>query len=126
MDDRDKFRIEFQTCWLCGVAWHWRGLHIHEIARGCHRPEGFEDRAAWLRLCGDCHDEVGAWSVVRQLAMKKVADPEWYDRVAVNEMRGRQPEAITEGDVDGAFDQILPLWQARYQTSPTGFYGAWG
>jgi len=41
-------------------------------------------------------------SIVTQLAMKKINDPECYDRVAVNRMRGRADEAVTEAEVDEA------------------------
>lgn len=78
-------------------------LDIHEIARGSHRAEALHHRACWLRLCRACHEAIGdasAWPVAAQLALKKVHDPQWYDRELVNRVRGRAPESITEEEVD--------------------------
>jgi len=37
--------------------------------------------------------------IVRQLALKKINDPENYDRVQVNRIRRRDDEAVSEGEV---------------------------
>ncbi len=79
-----------------------------------------------MRLCGDCHDEVSQWKVVRQLAMKKLADPDYYDRRLVNELRSKHPEAITEADVDAAAEILVGQWQARYQVTSAPWQYAWG
>lgn len=76
---------------------------VHEIARGPARNKAIEVRACLLHLCRAHHDDMddySQWPIARQLALKKYSDPEGYDRVAVNLIRGRAPEAITEEEVD--------------------------
>ena len=96
---------QFDRCWCCGQPADpakCRHLETHEIARGVHRAKAVAAPAAWIRVCSLCHDTVGSMSIVTQLAMKKINDPECYDRVAVNRMRGRADEAVTEAEVDEA------------------------
>jgi len=101
---RAEWAREHAQCMICGERWidH---LHVHEIACGPARAKALEEPATWLRLCWRCHlDDDGVhnyavWPIVRQLALKKVHDPEHYDRVKVNELRGRAAEAITEAEV---------------------------
>jgi hypothetical protein len=94
---RSIWAKENPHCFLCGAR---HMLETHEIARGVHRNKGVSLPAAWLRVCNACHRIVEGWPVARQLALKKWCDFEFYDRVAVNLARGRQPEAITESEVD--------------------------
>lgn len=115
---REQFGLEFvEDCWACRKAWRgntiWRSLQTHEIARGVNRWRGLTDRAAMLRLCERCHqqmDDGAVWPVARQLALKKVCDPKWYDRVTVNVMRGRTPDAITEEEVDAYVQELQEVW----------------
>jgi len=79
-----------------------KSTDTHEIARGPARANAYALRLAWLRVCRRCHDELGDYSkfpISRQLFLKKTNDPEYYDRQRVNELRGRQPDAITEEEV---------------------------
>ena len=104
--DRTTWGKEHDACWLCGS----RGsdtapLQTHEIARGPARQAALKHPAAWLRTCNDCHAKLP--DVAGQLALKRRHDEEYYDRVAVNQLRGRQPEAITEADVDEAEKKLL-------------------
>ena len=111
---RATWSQEQDRCMLCGK----RGgdhpltrLETHEIARGPHRKKALECPAAFLRVCGFCHgDKLG--TITEQLAVKKFHDPECYDRVAVNHLRSRAPEAITEDEVDAALAQmnLQPLY----------------
>lgn len=73
---------------------------IHEIARGPARAASLMEPAALLCLCRAHHDEVQNWPVARQLALRKIVGPETYDRQRVNVLRGRQPDAITEEEVE--------------------------
>jgi hypothetical protein len=81
-------------------------LETHEIANGAAREASLAIPATWLRVCQECHQgprglhHKGVWPVARQLALKKWHDPEYYDRVWVNLLRGRDEGAITEADVD--------------------------
>ena len=82
-------------------------LHIHHIARGVHRQQAREVRVNLIRACMWCHDaHLDAMPIARQLAIKKKNDPQFYDRVAVNLLRGRQPEAVTEDEVDCEFQEM--------------------
>lgn len=104
---RRDFRWKIGECMLCGA----RSLHhdIHEISRGAGRGKAVKDRRCWLLLCRRCHELCGdyaVWPLAKQYALKAIADPDWYDRVAVNEMRGRMPEAMPEVEVVRAAYQL--------------------
>ena len=99
MTARDEFRMR-QHCMACGRSGAW---DVHEIASGPARHKAIKEPCAWLLLCRPCHNEMHdrtIWSITRQLALKKKMDPDNYDRIRVNELRGRHPEAITEEEVD--------------------------
>ena len=113
---RVQWGNEHPVCFLCGHDWSRRPnpdsdcltLSTHEIVRGVHRAEGVKLPAAWMRLCCPrCHDIVAGWPIVRQLAMKKRFDIDCYDRQAVNIARGRQPDAITEAEVDAKMEKLI-------------------
>jgi len=91
------FASAFNECWFCGGRWP---LEIHHIARGCHRAAGRMIEANLIRICSNCHDTVASMGIAAQLALKKICDPKNYDRVAVNRLRGRADEAVTEAEVD--------------------------
>jgi len=109
----EAFATEFAKCWLCGTragnTWPPR-LEIHHIARGPARAKAREERAALFRACQPCHRQrLDSMSVVVQLAVKCLADPAGYDRVLVNQLRGRADDAISEEDVAVAADAIRAL-----------------
>lgn len=97
---RDQFAIQFPKCWVCGKHAH----DTHEIVRGAMRHLGYIHRSCWIRTCRRCHDQelgdLSRWPVARQLALKKQYDPEYYNRIEVNLLRRRQPDSITESEVD--------------------------
>ena len=101
---REEWEYEHCFCFACRV-FHIESpyaLHTHGIPRGVFRQRALKVPAAWLRLCLIHHDEVddlSVWLIARQLALKYLMDKKHYDRVAVNLLRGRQPEAITEAEV---------------------------
>lgn len=108
---RDDWSWEHDTCMGCGYvagrSCGSRSMETHEIARGLARRPALTEPAAWLRLCGLCHAGVfAAMPIARQLAYKKLHDPYWYDRVAVNLLRGRQADAVTEDEVDAECETI--------------------
>jgi hypothetical protein len=105
-----QFAAENPRCWLCGVravnTWPPR-IQLHHICRGPDREAAREDRAALLAACPMCHAQLlDAMPVARQLGLKKMFDSAGYDRRQVNiirsahNLRGPQPEAITEAEVD--------------------------
>ncbi len=96
---RRQWSKQHDTCMVCGA---WRNLHTHEIPRGPAKAAAMDEPAAWLRVCGVCHDalgDYGQWPPARQIALKKMRDNEHYDRVKVNVLRRRHPDAITESEV---------------------------
>jgi hypothetical protein len=104
---RRQFVYDIARCMICGSCTG--GGDVHEIARGVSRKDSYHNRAAWLLLCRQCHDEVGnymLWPIVRQLAVKLVADPDYFDLEAVNLLRGRDRDAITLQEVK---DELLFL-----------------
>jgi hypothetical protein len=96
---RDAFLAEFRSCMMCQRK---PPTDVHEIARGASRGRAVLLRVTWLALCRDCHEEAGdysKWPITKQLALKLLRDPEHYDRVAVNRIRRRADDAITEEEV---------------------------
>lgn len=92
-------------CWVCGAAVK---LECHEIARGPARKWAVHDPSAWFATCHDCHmGPLDSMPVVDQLAIKRRYDPNKYDRVSVNRLRGRHPDAITDADVDSAESGLI-------------------
>lgn len=120
MDQRHQFLLEYGRCMVCGDGWRFadyfpKVLDPHEIARGPARRKAVDCPAAWLVLCRQHHEEMGdysVWPVVAQLALKRLRDPEHYDRQAVNLLRGRAPEAITDAEVDAAEKQVVSRLRA--------------
>jgi len=94
---RDEYRNQ-----LCQVCRYSPARDVHEIARGIYRAEAYCERVCWLAVCGDCHDLLGdysRWPIERQLAMKLLSDPEHFDLVKVNRIRGRADGAIVLADI---------------------------
>lgn len=98
---RAAYRIEFPTCQLCERR---KSRETHEIASGTSaRKKAVYHRAAWLAVCRECHREIHntmAWPIARQLYIKWRDDPDYYSRELVNVLRGTDPEAITQEEVD--------------------------
>jgi hypothetical protein len=93
---RREFKLHHKLCMACGCI----GCDLHHIARGADKVD---DPCVFLILCRPCHDEMddySIWPISRQLALKRRADPDNYDRVRFNQLRRRDPEAITEEDVN--------------------------
>ena len=101
---RNEWNEQHLRCFHCGLrSPSGDGLETHEIARGAARQKALKEPATWLRLCNGfwngCHELVSGWPLPKQLALKFLMDRGHYDRVKVNLLRGRQPEAITEEEV---------------------------
>jgi hypothetical protein len=96
---RKNFVAANFTCQCCMRR---KAVDCHEIPRGAHREQALEHRCAWLAVCRPCHeliDDYSEWPVARQLALKLLGDPEHFDLLTVNRLRGRDENAITMGDV---------------------------
>ncbi len=93
---RDEFRARFDPCFVSGAP----ATDVHEIARGASRKAALTEPAAWIASCRHCHANLlDCMTIARQLAHKMIRDPENYDRVAVNVLRHRAPDAVSERDV---------------------------
>jgi 5-methylcytosine-specific restriction endonuclease McrA len=93
---RDKFAADHPNCMVCGRP----ADDTHEIARGPARRKAQDKPFALLRLCRECHDDVHAkWSLGQQYALKALMDNGNYDRVALNRLRCREDDAISEREV---------------------------
>lgn len=78
------------------------------MARGPFRAASVQTPATWVFVCRTCHDEMGSadWPIAAQLALKAKHDPANYDRVCVNLIRGRPPNAIDASDVRKAAKRL--------------------
>ena len=100
-----EFAEEFPMCWICPTTYL---VQTHEMVSGANRAWGRSHREALLRACCDCHADIlhAQWQTTEmmpmQYALKRIRDPEWYDRPMLNVARGRDPEAITADDVRAA------------------------
>jgi hypothetical protein len=56
---------------------------------------------------------VQALPPVEQLALKGLRDGQFYDRVEVNRLRGRQPDAIAEHEVWQSLPAVLARMGVR-------------
>jgi len=117
---RTEFATEFDFCFACTDEWKRNlaipyVLDIHEMARGGSRKVAMGRRECWLRACRAHHVEMGnlgVWPISRQLALKKLRDPAFYDRVTVNRIRGQADDSITEEEVS--------QWDAEMADIPRG------
>lgn len=97
---RTIFLSEFQQCWFCGNT----STEVHEIANGNGiRNLAFAHRAAWAASCNRCNfhelTDKTKWPIERQLAVKLINDPAFFDLPAICEMRGRAATAIVIVDI---------------------------
>ena len=93
---------ENQTCcWSCGRKGSWPvSLQIHHFVRGCNRHAN--EMATLGAACEKCHREEHnghSLGLLRWMALKVLYDAEYADRVKVNTLRGRAPDAISEAEL---------------------------
>ena len=117
-DEVKAWGAEQVECWLCG--WEPEGkrlpgrfeMRTHHIARGNDREKARDELCALMRTCNVCHEAyLDGMLPAIQLAFKYVHDPDNYDRVKVNLLRGRQPEAITQDEVETAVATLKFMWR---------------
>ena len=107
---RQKFAWEFPRCMLCGLEKCC--MDTHEIARGPSRYAAYAERCTWLRLCRECHEQMGdysVWPIERQLALKLSRDAAFYSTRVFNEIRGRAAFAVNIRDVVPYLKTLPPL-----------------
>lgn len=97
--EREAYLKNAGLCEVCGVI---APRDVHEIARGPARSKSVKLRSCWLAVCRPCHEALGdyrAWPIAKQLALKLVRDPEFFDLAEVNHTRGRAANAIELKDL---------------------------
>jgi len=104
--DREEWRQETPDCCMyCGTLEvnAWPGLDIHEIERKSHAPNAWGDRCNYLKLCRRCHAGPFAnMDHARQLAVKLIRDPEYFDLWAWLRLRDPQlnaPDRVTMDEI---------------------------
>lgn len=103
---RDDFGMKFTHCFC--LPCQEPGTDVHEIARGSFRGKSIEEPAAWIKTCRHHHDrEFNGMPIATQLALKLLSDPENYDREAINRLRRRAPNAVSERDVAVEVSRIV-------------------
>lgn len=91
-------------CPICGRE----ELILHHMVAGPNRGRALLVRAAWLAICNYCNtgeieDEL-QWPIAKQLALKLVQDPEYFDLAEVNKLFAPEghpnpPRRVTMTDV---------------------------
>lgn len=99
---REAYKSRATKCECCRKR---KPDHCHEIASGGSRQKAVLNRCCYLAVCKFCHREIhdtidNPWPLVRQLAAKKLADPDYYDRLRFLEIKHWANTAITEQEVD--------------------------
>ena len=97
--DRKRYK---DGVWLCEACSKRQAVDTHEIVRRSTNSESLRQECCWLALCRKCHDEMGdysVWPITRQLACKLLATPDSFDLRLVNELRGRDEQAIEMAEV---------------------------
>jgi hypothetical protein len=93
---RDAYRKEFPKCQCgCGRV----ATDLHEIAAGAARESALSQREAWLHLARHCHEEIQSWPVVKQCALKFIADPHYLNLSTITDLRGRASSSIVLADL---------------------------
>lgn len=99
---RAAYVARARLCECCGKR---QADQCHEIVGGSNRWITFQERCFWLAVCFDCNmfalTDKKEWPLVRQLKLKLLADPEYFDLARVLEVAGFAPTYITIEEVRG-------------------------
>jgi hypothetical protein len=96
---RDKYLASKLLCEVCIKR---QPIEVHEITRGPAREASLDRPEVVLAVCRKCHDLLGdnrKWPVTRQLAVKFLRSPMLVNTQLVNDLRGRDQNAITMDDI---------------------------
>ncbi len=91
--------------WLCECCCKRESTQVHEIVGGSNRWITEHERCFWLAVCWFCNTQKltangeGEYPLVRQLKLKLLADPEYFDLARVLEVAGFAPTYITIEEV---------------------------
>lgn len=92
---RKRWERQQSHCHICHFP---AGVETHHIALKSQAPGRFEHPANWLWICRPCHrwlHETGDNRHHELLEIKRVADPEHYDRSAWLKLAGK-PESYLD------------------------------
>jgi hypothetical protein len=87
---------------LCEVCIKRQPVEVHELTRGPAREASLDKPEVVLAVCRKCHDLLGdysKWPVTRQLAVKFLRSPMLLNLEVVNQLRGRDENAINLDDI---------------------------
>lgn len=106
---RDEYKAQFPMCQVpnCGL----KAQELHEVVRRSTTKQSLAEPGTWLHLDRDHHRAMGdyyLWSIVRQMALLSIVNP-YFDRRRVNELRGRDPEAVTQDELDEALESLSTI-----------------
>ena len=92
---RRAWLLHHLECWYCGG----RSTCVNEMACGSHREKALSEPCCWSAACWDCNrdacQDYASWPLAVQLALKLKYDPQNFDRVKFNAIRGRAADAIS-------------------------------
>lgn len=98
------FLQEMRGCAVCGSL----QFAVHHIFAGKYRERALLVRAAWLPACWACNSDAledkAQWPYERQLALKLICDPSYFDLAEINRLVGikddpHPPQRFTLADV---------------------------
>jgi hypothetical protein len=107
--DAKEQRAEMRAhhCMFCQKK---QATEVHEITAGSGRQSSYGDRRGQLALCKPCHSLLQGWggpdTIARQYWSKKTHDTIYYDRIWLNHSRGRAENAISDLDVEEAWQWL--------------------
>ena len=91
-------------CIICGAA----SAGVHHMIAGPNRGRALLVRASWLPLCWPCNSDKAedkkTWPIHRQLALKFMCDPMFFDLYEINKLLAPKecrsiPQAVDPEDV---------------------------
>jgi len=91
----ERIKARGDKCFWCGSP----GEHTHHIAKGARR---IDIHCNLIRLCGSCHHQIHndpRINIIHEYAIKALGDPDEYNRVMLNNIRGRADNAVSEVEV---------------------------
>jgi 5-methylcytosine-specific restriction endonuclease McrA len=98
LKERSDWSLAFDSCWICGSRFD---LQTHEIASKAQAPFKWATTENYFRTCSRCNQYVlNNLPEAVQLAYKKHFDPDNYNRVFINQLRGEADNSISESEVN--------------------------
>lgn len=104
----EEWASQWQRCWRCGKSGMWPWLQMHHFVRGAFKQKN--NLETIVMLCPACHHDKehngDSLGLVGCLALKWIHDPEYYNRIAVNRVRGRAEDAVSWEEVQAEVKKL--------------------